>query len=267
VHENADKLSIQVFADGHLWLPDCEAASSAEHAFSSKVQGELNRQTLCHNTLLVDGRSQRFPGRRLDLVEYHGLPSVKRASLGDLAGQLYPGVRQLRSLVVRPEYVLDVFQAQCGEPRELAWLMHVDGASVAGSVKETKPVQFLKEAPWLYLRDGKMAIDGGRYWECFRHAKAASLLRVDVATSGPAEVFCAGFPRDDSPHPETFPMRLLQQRSRGAFWAAVYHRVQRPEQAVELSVLPGELQTLEVSLKIEGREFNHVVPRLGEGSP
>ena len=38
VHEHADKLSLILFADGHLWLPDSEAKPSAEHAFSSITQ-------------------------------------------------------------------------------------------------------------------------------------------------------------------------------------------------------------------------------------
>ena len=33
VHEHADKLSLILFADEHLWLPDQEAKTSAEHAF------------------------------------------------------------------------------------------------------------------------------------------------------------------------------------------------------------------------------------------
>ncbi len=127
VHENFDKLSIILFADGHLWLPDSEALPSEEHSFSAKVQSELNRQTLCHNTLLVDGRSQRFPAGPLELVEYQSLPRVKRLSMGDRAGLLYPGVSQLRTCLVRDEYVLDFFQVSSAGPHDLDWIVHVDG--------------------------------------------------------------------------------------------------------------------------------------------
>ena len=87
VHNHADKLSFMLFGDGHLWLPDLEAKTAAEHAFSSQVQSRLNRETLCHNTLLVDGQSQRFPGRSLDLLEYRALPSAKRLTMGSRTGR------------------------------------------------------------------------------------------------------------------------------------------------------------------------------------
>jgi hypothetical protein len=52
---------------------------------------------------------------RPELVEYQALPQVKRVSIGDLSGRLCANVRQLRTCVVRADYVLDFFQVQAEE--------------------------------------------------------------------------------------------------------------------------------------------------------
>ena len=61
-------------------------------------------------------KDQALVPRRLDLVEFHRLPDVKRLTIGDLAGRLYPGVRQVRTMIARDEYVLDVFQLESPTP-------------------------------------------------------------------------------------------------------------------------------------------------------
>jgi hypothetical protein len=260
VHENADKLSIILFADGHLWLPDCEAWPAAEHTFSSQVQSRLNRETLCHNTLLVDGKSQRLPARPLDLVEFQNLPQVKRVTFADLNAQLYPGVRQLRTLIVRPDYVLDFFQAQSGAPHEFAWLTHVDAASLGGSIKTSNRLALPPDMPWSYLRAPGTTVTSNLAWECFAHDK--SLLRLDVLSDGPLEVVQCGFPRDDSPSPPTLPMRMLRRRGPSVWFLAVYRLVAKPEDAVSLKVGPGELQSLEVSVTQGGKTQSHRIPLL-----
>jgi hypothetical protein len=260
VHEHADKLSLMLFADGHLWLPDCEAKTSAEHAFSSQVQSQLNRETLCHNTLLVDGRSQRLPGQRLDLLEFSSLPHVKRATFGDLGAQLYPGVRQLRTIIVRPDYVLDFFQVQSPQSHEYAWLTHVDGKPVNGSLKELKPVELPASTPWPYLQNPKTSACSNSFWECFAHNDG--LLRLDVLASAPGEVVQCGFPRDDSRTPSTVPMRMVRAKQSDAWFLALYRLVSKPDAPCALKVRSGEMQTWNVSVESEGKVLTHTIPSL-----
>ena len=53
VHSHRDKFGLMVYGrQAHLAI-DPEAVASAPHAFSSRVQNELNRETICHNTLMV----------------------------------------------------------------------------------------------------------------------------------------------------------------------------------------------------------------------
>jgi hypothetical protein len=260
VHENADKLSLILFADGHLWLPDCEAKPSAEHAFSSLTQGELNRQTVCHNTLLVDGRSQRLMGQRLDLLEFTNAPGLQRATIGDLHGRLNEGVRQLRTLIVTEGCVLDFFQAASATPHEFAWLTHVDGKPAGGSLRATNTITWPSGAPWSYLRDPRGASATGQVWECF--SDGDHTLRMDVLADGPTQVVHCGFPRDDSRAAPTLPMRLFKRQGTNAWFLAAYRLAPKPLEPVELKVAPGGAGQMAITLWSDGKVFQYTVQRL-----
>jgi hypothetical protein len=259
VHEHADKLSLILFGNGHLWLPDSEARTSAEHAFSSATQAELNRQTLCHNTLLVDGRSQRFAGQRLDLLEFTNAPGFKQATIGDRQGRLYEGVRQLRTLIVTEGYVVDFFQAASAAPHEFAWLTHVNGEPASGSVAATNTVALPAGAPWSYLRNPRCGGIRSQVWECFSDGQQT--LRLDLLADGPAEVVHCGFPRDDSPGSQTIPMRIFGRQGNAAWFLAVYRLGAKPGPA-ELKVAPAGATGMTVTLRLDEKVVQHTVPRL-----
>ena len=259
VHDHADKLSLILYADGHLWLPDPEARTSAEHAFSSATQAQLNRQTLCHNTLLVDGHSQRFPGQRLDLLDFTNTPGLKQAAIGDLQGRLYEGVRQVRTLIVTTNYVLDFFQAASGTPREFSWLTHVDGSPAAGSIRATSAFALPSSAPWSYLRDARSAPANGPWWEAFSAGRQT--FRIDCLSDGAAEVVQCGFPRDDSSGGQALPMRMVTRRGTNAWFLAVYRLVASPQETAGLEVAPAGPDQVEITLHLAGRTYHHRLPR------
>jgi len=260
VHQHADKLSIMLFADGRLWLPDLEARSSAEHAFSSKVQTELNRHILCHNTLMVNGE-QRHP-IRLELIEYQVLPNAKRLTMGDLRGEMHPGVRQMRTIVVRPEYVLDIFQAESDEPQEYSWLVHVDGKTEDGSVTEWASAELPCGAAWSYLRNPEASEVSGPVWEIFTNGEAS--FRMDLLTDGPVEFIRCGFPKDDSTNPATVPMRIVRARRQAAWFAAVYRSGGAARETLQLCLSPGQLRNWDVSVTIGTKAHMHRIPRLAD---
>ena len=261
VHEHADKLSLLLFGGGHLWLPDCEARPAAEHAFSSAIQRNLNRETLCHNTLLVDGRSQRVPGQRLQLLEFTNTLTLKRASFGDLDGRLYDGVRQLRTVALAEDYVLDFFQVTAAGKREFAWMIHVAGVAAGGSDHPTHPAALPQTAPWSYLRDAtSSAAAGGELWECFSHGRQH--FRMDLLADGPVEVIQCGFPVEDGPGAQTIPMRLIQRRSDRAWFLAVYRLAGKTAEAARLTVTPLSTNRMEVTVRLGARQAVYALPRL-----
>lgn len=259
VHAHADRLSVMLFANGHLWLPDCEARPSAEHAFSSVVQNQLNRETLCHNTLLVDRRSQRLTGQRLDLLEFTNLPALKRVSFGDLQGRLYDGVRQVRTLIVCPEYVVDFLQAMAETNHEFAWVTHVDGQPVSDAASGNAPVTLPPGAPWRYLHEPRGAGITNRLWECFCDGRQT--FRMDLLADGLAEVVHCGFPRDDRSDSETIPMRLVTRRGTRAWFLAVYRIVKRPEEPLDLKVDGGPGGRLGLNMRLGGKSWRYPLPK------
>jgi hypothetical protein len=260
VHSNADKLSVQLFADGNLWLPDCEARTSAEHPFSSTIQSELNRSTLSHNTLMVDGQSQRHPARRLDLLEYSILPGAKKISVGDLGELLYPGVKQQRTCVVRAEYVLDFFQFASNEPRQFDWIVHVDGSPSRSSAEEGASFDLPPEAPWRYLKSATRLDGVSGFWEEYRLGDRA--FRLDLFLEPPWDLIRCGFPRDDGPDPATIPMRILRSRRPQGWCLAIYRSSRDPLDAPTVRVEPGALRSWRVTVEIQGRRLEHRIPKL-----
>jgi hypothetical protein len=259
VHQHQDKLSIMLFGNGHHWLVDAEGRAGVYHAFSSAMQRELNRGSVAHNTLLVDGASQRFPSRRLDLVEYQILPEAKRLSMGDLDGRLYEGVRQLRTIIMRKEYVLDLFQVESEGEHTFAWLTHVDGTpsacSLEGWASETLP----DGPPWRWLRDAASAEPAQAYTETFSHGDER--FRMDVATDAPARVIRCAFPRDDSDAPSTYAMRMVQRQGKTAWFAAVYQLGETSPADVHIEA--AEMERYDVLIRFNGKETRHLVPKLG----
>ena len=262
VHENLDKLSIILFADGHLWLPDCEATPSAEHTFSADIQRELNRETLCHNTLLVDQRSQQFPDRPLALIEYEVLPKLKRLTIGDLTGQLYPGVSQMRTCLVRDEYVLDFFQVQSAAAYDFDWLLHIDAeADQRAAQLPPQTLEFPDRTPWTYLRSPIRLGETSNYGETFR--RGGEQFRIDLLASSTQEIIGCGFPRDDRTDGETIPMRIFRSRQQTRAWYAVLYRSgPGANEAMQWTVEPGELGNWQVTLAVKERRFIHRIPQL-----
>ena len=270
IHQHADKLSLNVFGDGHLWLPDIEERAAAEHAFSSAVQSQLNRHTLCHNALLVDNESQKHPRQRLELLEYSSLPQVKRATFGDLKGQLYPGVRQLRTVIVTTNYIVDFFQVQSDQARQVAWLTHVDGTSVDSSMHDLAPTKLPAGAAWSYLRNAQAGEAEKHYSETFRHGSVPQQFRLDLWSDNPLQIVRCEFPLNETENSETIPMRLAQTQAAKTWFLAVY-RVGPPSGALEAKVEVGPLNTWKISLSnragLPGKagsqiDATNIVPRL-----
>ncbi len=260
VHQNQDKLSIMLFGDNHHWLVDAEGRAGVYHAFSSNMQRELNRETVCHNTLLVDGASQRTPRRRLDLVEYQILPGAKRLSMGDLDGRLYAGVRQLRTLIVRKNYVLDLFQVESKEEHTYRWLTHVDGEPETRSIDDWAAEALPEGPPWHWLRDAVAADAPQGYAETFIHG--GRTFRLDLATDAPARVTRCAFPRDDSDTPETYAMRMVRRQGKTAWFAAIYQLGGKAPRPATVRVEKADMGRYDVRVRIDGEETRHLVPML-----
>lgn len=262
VHHHKDKLSIMLFGNQHHWLVDCEAKSSSHHAFSSDVQKQLNRTSVCQNLMMVDNEDQNSSPETLDLIEFHNLSNVKRATIGDLSGILYDGVRQLRTLIILDDYVLDMYQVASDEEHQYSWMVHVNGDEASSSIEkyEWRPHDFPESPSLKWLQNPMKACEQREF--SAEYSNQDKRFRIDLTTSGPAEVIRYGFPKKDTESPEVWPS-LSVSRTTDTFWIiAVYRMDEAIDSELVISVSPGKLNQWEIRTKIDSEERTHIVPKL-----
>jgi hypothetical protein len=221
VHCNQDKLSLMLFGCGKLLIADVEAKATVPHAFSSQVQRELNRCGLSQNTVTIDYRDQRGIGERLSLLEYRDLPEEKAVTAADNKGLLYEGVRQSRTVCVRGEYVLDVFQVVGEAEHDIAWIIHTigDPPSQRCSVEQS-PAKIEIPGPGSWLRDFRIGTTDGE----IRMGWSEDDVHFDMTmASGPGtKVITCGYPSTDEPNCATTPMVIIERNEARTIFAAVY---------------------------------------------
>jgi hypothetical protein len=221
IHSHLDKLGLILWGNGRLLAQDVESRPTEGHAFSSQVQRELNRRTLCSNTVVVDGRDQRSVPQLLELVDFASTPGGCRATIADREGLLYPGVRQARTVVVQPGRATDIFRVESDKPHTFDWTLHPLDAD--GRTSSTLDFEALPDAPspapgW--VRNGRRAQTDGPWtaeWE-----KDGVRLHLSMNGAPGTEVWLWDFPRDDRFSSPSVPMLQCRCVGRAAEFVAVY---------------------------------------------
>ncbi|MBI4579531.1 MAG: alginate lyase family protein [Planctomycetes bacterium] len=264
VHANADKLSLMLFGLNRMLVSDVEGKATVPHAFSSQIQRELNRGGLSQNTVMIDGADQRCGSEMLDLVEFRDLPDEKRVTAADGRGLLYPGVRQMRTIAMTPDYVLDVFQVDCGQQtRQIDWIVHVMDER-ATAPPERNPLVAMAEPfelpptgayRWLWhprsvVPDGPIAME----WFDGQDRLALHMPNPDFERV----IFC-GYPADDQPGSRNVPMMIVRAQAPRATFVAVWLVGDRVSH-VDLNALPDHDGRLRYAITAAGRPRQHLVP-------
>jgi len=210
-----------VFGCGKLLIADVEAKATVPHAFSSQVQRELNRCGLSQNTVMIDYRDQRGTDQLLSLIEYSDGPAEKRVTVSDKTGLLYEGIRQSRTVLVRDEYVLDVFQVVGSTPHDIAWIIHTigDGVSQRCSVQQS-PAKIEVPGPGSWLRDFRVGATDGEIRMCWSEDDVH--LGMTMAAEPGTKVITCGYPWSDEPNCRTRPMTIIERHKTSTTYAAVY---------------------------------------------
>jgi hypothetical protein len=148
-HGHPDKLSIAVYAQGRQWIPHFGSMP-----YESHWKAEWTAHTVSHNTVIVDGVSQKPTGERnvmwpVDSAEERVLGTLDRF---DPEGKLtagstdrtYEGVTLKRTVQLRGHCIVDTFGAgpsqQSANPptHQYDYVLHIDGA-LAGSTVALSP--------------------------------------------------------------------------------------------------------------------------------
>ncbi len=266
VHANADKLSLTLFGQKRMLVSDVEGRATVPHAFSSKIQSELNRGALSQNTVMIDGRDQRCSSEMLRLVEFRELPEEKRVTAADDRGILYEGIRQMRTIAMTPEYVLDVFQVDCGtQPRQIDWVAHIlDGNAKMSEVgnpdlASREPFELPKGAAWRWLRDPQSFKPSGPIRMEWQDGEVR--LRLRMLEPGTERVILCGYPSTDQPDSPSVPMMMVRKKDKQAIFAAVW-LIGSEVEAIELKALPRHNGMRVYQVKAGETIRKHLVPAL-----
>jgi Alginate lyase/Heparinase II/III-like protein len=211
IHSHSDKFDLMVFARGRHIAVDPEALSSAAHSFSSRVQNELNRHTVCHNTVMVDGKSHRHVPQKLALVDFIDGEGVKLSTIADPQGLVYPGVKMMRTVAATPDYVLDIFQVASDEEHTYDYLFHTyDDRGSFVTESGFQSTELGTGPPWSWLKNARQkSIDGD--WAVTARQGDLKTRLVVVGEQGTRLVTCE-FPRKDDFSKPAIPMLMARRR-------------------------------------------------------
>lgn len=261
IHSHHDKFDLILFGQGKLLLPDAEALSSAKHSFSSKVQNELNHSTLCHNTLMVDGRDHRSIGEKLTLERFINLSELKLVSVSDLGGLVHPAVRMRRTLAATEDFVLDIFQATSNEQHTYDLLIHaIDDDGVTRVSGDFLPFEMPDSVPWVWLRNVRSRAED-RDWSA-EWRQGDLLTRATLLGEQGTTVIACDFPRTDRFEPPAIPMVMVRRRCKSVLFVVCYQAGQGTIPAVRLEAAADRHGMIRVRVDVEGRRRDILVPAM-----
>lgn len=236
IHSHSDKLDIMVYGRGKHLAVDPEATASAKHAFSSQIQGELNRHTICHNTIMVDGRSHAHVSSRLQLVDFVDSDDVKLATVADEQGLIYPGVRMMRTVAATDDYVLDVFQVASDEEHTFDYLFHTyDDRGKFNIDADFKDFTLPDGPPWKWLKNAE-SYTFHSDWQALAHQGDVT-CRLKMLGKPGTELILCDFPRNDRFDETPVPMLMARRKCRSTVFVTVLQAEKGnvPEPVVSMS--------------------------------
>lgn len=221
IHSHLDKLGLILWGRGRLFAQDVEGRPTEGHAFSSPIQRELNRRTICSNTVVVDGRDQKSVGELLDLRHFGVSDRSCSATIADLSGRLYPGVRLQRTVIVRPDLVLDVFRLESKDEHQYDWTFHpLDEAGRTRAALPFEPLPPGESPSPKWIKGGRHARSDST-WSAEWSARGIRFRLTMIGAPG-TEIRVWNFPRDDRFTSPPIPMLQVRRHGRTADFVAVY---------------------------------------------
>lgn len=261
IHSHRDKFDLIAFGRGAHIAIDPEALSAAKHAFSSQIQGELNRSTVSHNTVMVDSKEHGLIGSKLELAGFVNGAHAKMATIADRQGMVYPGVRMMRTVAATPDYIVDLFQLASDEEHTYDYLYHAcDDKGMFGTVGQYEPMDLGANPPWKWLRNARRRTENGAWSVTSQQGKLTTRLTM-LGEPGTQVIVC-DFPSKEDLSSPPYPMLMARRKAKTTVFAAVLQseRADLPDTKVTISEeLHGYLR---VSVTCSGKTREFSVARL-----
>ncbi len=261
VHSHFDKLNLMAYANGAHIAIDPEAISTDKHAFSSQVQGELNRATLCHNTVMVDEKNHQHTNTKLDLVEFVVKDDLKFATIADYRQVVYPGVKLKRTTFVTGEYILDIFETDSKEEHVYDYLFHTyDDDSLFRTEVKLEPFTMPDGPPWKWLSDPKKGrVDGDFFVES---TQLDTNVRVCFSGVEGTELRTYQFPTMDDLADPQIPMLSVRRKAKSTVFVALMEAKKGLLEPVEIDVVEEKHGLLRVVVGHESGKREYLVHKL-----
>jgi len=136
-HGHPDKLSIAVYAQGRQWIPHFGSMP-----YETNWKAEWTAHTVSHNTIVVDGLSQKPTGDRnvqwpVDSMTDKVLGKLERFDperkfVSAVCDRAYEGLNLKRAIQLIGNCVVDIFAVQPTQPRQQTrqfdYILHIDGS-------------------------------------------------------------------------------------------------------------------------------------------
>ena len=205
-HVQPAKLNLILFAHGDERLVD-----PGRLPYGNPLHAAWYRQTVAHNTVVVDGRSQRKCSGKLASFRTGSGYSLVHAS----ADKAYPGVHMERVVVMHDDIILDLFRCRSDVSHIYDLPLHLRGR--LGDLPECSPCTALGDRDGYPLLEGMGLLPDG-FSEADLHTTEERRIHLKFLDSS---VVFAGNGLGATPR-ERVPVLLRRQEGATAIFATVY---------------------------------------------
>jgi hypothetical protein len=171
-HGHYDKLSFVFFGFGQELGVDPGRARS--QAYRLPIHADWYKATISHNTVLVDGKSQKPAAGKLELFERQSDYTVVAAS----CDQAYPGVRHARWLIMTGSYLLVFDALRSDVEHRFDWIYHNRGDRVVCEAARNNVTPADKYPGGEYIQDCRQGATGDTICVRFENPDITTLLTV-----------------------------------------------------------------------------------------
>lgn len=125
-HGHYDKLSLTLFTGGREWLLD-----PGRLTYSHKEYQTWVKHTAAHNTVAIDGKSQTETTGKLLWLSSGDAAGVPWSACAAESDGAYPGAVLRRCLLLTPGFLLDVFDVESKDAKQIDLFAHAQADSLA----------------------------------------------------------------------------------------------------------------------------------------
>jgi len=195
IHHQRDCFHLKVFAGDHIWTRDAEINTTTLHLFSDPIQKRFNRTMLAHNLVVVDEKDQQVIDTSLNIEDFSDEDSVQKVSLSDREGRIYPGVSIKRTILVYPEFILDIFWLFSESEHDYDWLVHPRSDNKVKSIKKYSAAILPEKDPYSILKNIEVS-QGQDHGMELNWQQEQETFHLQLISSGTGQVYHAEYPEN-----------------------------------------------------------------------